>query len=65
MLAKTQGVNKLVVVINKLDDPTVNWSQYVSLLTTSAGIPTSLSPCSIYRHGFLASVFLLRESSLP
>lgn len=27
MLAKTQGVNKLVVVINKMDDPTVNWSK--------------------------------------
>lgn len=27
MLAKTQGVNKLVVVINKMDDPTVEWSQ--------------------------------------
>ena len=27
MLAKTQGVNKLVVVINKMDDTTVNWSQ--------------------------------------
>lgn len=26
MLAKTQGVNKLVVVINKMDDPTVDWS---------------------------------------
>lgn len=26
MLAKTQGVNKLVVVINKMDDPTVEWS---------------------------------------
>lgn len=26
MLAKTQGVNKLIVVINKMDDPTVNWS---------------------------------------
>ncbi|KAI0420796.1 P-loop containing nucleoside triphosphate hydrolase protein [Xylaria grammica] len=26
MLAKTQGVNKLVVVINKMDDPTVLWS---------------------------------------
>ncbi|KAI1273918.1 P-loop containing nucleoside triphosphate hydrolase protein [Xylaria sp. FL0933] len=26
MLAKTQGVNKLVVVINKMDDPTVQWS---------------------------------------
>ncbi|KAF2742782.1 hypothetical protein M011DRAFT_481404 [Sporormia fimetaria CBS 119925] len=25
MLAKTQGVNKLVVVVNKMDDPTVNW----------------------------------------
>lgn len=27
MLAKTQGVNKLIVVINKMDDPTVNWSK--------------------------------------
>ncbi|KAI2610556.1 hypothetical protein GGR54DRAFT_617444 [Hypoxylon sp. NC1633] len=27
MLAKTQGVNRLVVVINKMDDPTVNWSE--------------------------------------
>lgn len=27
MLAKTLGVDKLVVVINKMDDPTVKWSQ--------------------------------------
>lgn len=27
MLAKTQGVNKLVVVVNKMDDPTVGWSK--------------------------------------
>ena len=27
MLAKTLGVNKLVVVMNKMDDPTVDWSQ--------------------------------------
>jgi peptide chain release factor subunit 3 len=27
MLAKTQGVNKLVVVINKMDDPTVEWAK--------------------------------------
>lgn len=27
MLAKTQGVNKLVVVINKMDDATVEWSE--------------------------------------
>jgi peptide chain release factor subunit 3 len=35
MLAKTQGVNKLVVVINKMDDPTVNWSKdrYVECTT--------------------------------
>ncbi|KAJ4828647.1 hypothetical protein Tsubulata_036136 [Turnera subulata] len=26
-LAKTFGVSKLIVVINKMDDPTVNWSQ--------------------------------------
>ncbi|KAI9712473.1 MAG: hypothetical protein M1812_006889 [Candelaria pacifica] len=27
MLAKTQGVNKLIVVINKMDDMTVEWSK--------------------------------------
>lgn len=27
MLAKTQGVNKLIVVINKMDDVTVDWSE--------------------------------------
>lgn len=27
VLAKTQGVNKLVVVINKMDDPTVDWAE--------------------------------------
>ncbi|KAL8869699.1 MAG: hypothetical protein Q9174_004076 [Haloplaca sp. 1 TL-2023] len=27
ILAKTQGVNKLVVAVNKMDDPTVEWSQ--------------------------------------
>ncbi|GAA5942105.1 translation termination factor GTPase eRF3 [Sporobolomyces koalae] len=27
MLVKTAGVNKLIVVINKMDDPTVNWDK--------------------------------------
>lgn len=27
LLAKTQGINKIVVVVNKMDDTTVNWSQ--------------------------------------
>ncbi|OUM68628.1 hypothetical protein PIROE2DRAFT_39002 [Piromyces sp. E2] len=27
MLAKTAGVKKLVIVVNKMDDPTVQWSQ--------------------------------------
>ncbi|KAM0723759.1 hypothetical protein Q7P37_000749 [Cladosporium fusiforme] len=27
VLAKTQGINKLIVVVNKMDDPTVEWSQ--------------------------------------
>ena len=27
MLAKTLGVTKLLVVVNKMDDPTVNWSK--------------------------------------
>ncbi|KAI6708261.1 hypothetical protein PZA11_000383 [Diplocarpon coronariae] len=35
MLAKTQGVNKLVVVINKMDDTTVEWSEkrYLECIT--------------------------------
>ncbi|KAK3073424.1 translation termination factor GTPase eRF3 [Teratosphaeriaceae sp. CCFEE 6253] len=27
ILAKTQGVNKLIVAVNKMDDPTVEWSE--------------------------------------
>lgn len=27
MLVKTAGVNKLVVVVNKMDDPTVQWDK--------------------------------------
>lgn len=27
VLAKTQGVDRMVVVVNKMDDPTVNWSK--------------------------------------
>ncbi|EKG16338.1 HR1 repeat rho-binding protein [Macrophomina phaseolina MS6] len=27
VLAKTQGVNKLIIVVNKMDDPTVEWSE--------------------------------------
>ena len=26
MLAKTAGVKHLIVLVNKMDDPTVNWS---------------------------------------
>jgi peptide chain release factor subunit 3 len=37
VLAKMQGINKLVIVINKMDDPTVGWSKerYISHLTLS------------------------------
>ena len=27
LLAKTQGVNKIIVVVNKMDDSTVGWSK--------------------------------------
>jgi peptide chain release factor subunit 3 len=27
LLVKSNGINKLVVVINKMDDPSVNWDQ--------------------------------------
>lgn len=32
-LAKTLGVSKLLVVVNKMDDPTVKWSKERSSLT--------------------------------
>lgn len=32
-LAKTLGVSKLLVVVNKMDDPTVNWSKERCLTT--------------------------------
>jgi len=49
VLAKTQGVNKLIVVVNKMDDPTVEWSkeryeECIGKLTTflkSVGYPKS------------------------
>lgn len=35
MLAKTSGINKMVVAINKMDDPTVNWdkARYDEIIT--------------------------------
>jgi peptide chain release factor subunit 3 len=27
MLAKTSGINKLIIAVNKMDDPTVNWDK--------------------------------------
>lgn len=44
-LAKTLGVSKLLVVVNKMDDPTVNWSKerYPSLsLSMSTSVSQSL-----------------------
>ena len=37
MLVKTAGVKHLVVLINKMDDPTVNWDEdrYVSFYCSS------------------------------
>ncbi len=42
MLAKTAGVKHLVVLINKMDDPTVNWSEerYVSSGAVEAPPPS-------------------------
>ncbi|EGV59950.1 hypothetical protein CANTEDRAFT_131853 [Yamadazyma tenuis ATCC 10573] len=39
LLAKTQGINSIIVVVNKMDDPTVNWSeQRYKECTTKLGI---------------------------
>ena len=35
MLAKTAGVKHLIVLVNKMDDPTVNWSLERSVLPGS------------------------------
>jgi peptide chain release factor subunit 3 len=47
VLAKTQGVNKLIVVVNKMDDPTVDWSEarYKECTTKLA---TFLKVCSLF-----------------
>lgn len=56
MLAKTAGVKHLIVLINKMDDPTVNWSneryeeckeKLVPFLKKLASIPKGhFMPCS-------------------
>ena len=63
VLAKTQGVNKLVVVVNKMDDPTVEWSQErykectekLSAFLKSVGYnpKTGLSATTLYLFLFL------------
>lgn len=34
MLAKTSGINKMIIAINKMDDPTVEWdkARYVDII---------------------------------
>lgn len=50
MLVKTAGVQKLIVVVNKMDDPTVNWDKArrvcLLVLGEDAGELTSLEPRS-------------------
>jgi hypothetical protein len=41
-LAKTLGVTKLLVVVNKMDDPTVNWSKERLELSLSLSAFTNL-----------------------
>ena len=50
MLAKTAGVKHLVVLVNKMDDPTVNWAEerLVLLLGNDFDQFHLLSKTSIY-----------------
>jgi len=52
MLVKTAGVSKLIVVVNKMDDPTVNWDK------------TRCVPPARACASFRASEMLTRRSSL-
>ena len=46
MLVKTAGVRKLVVVINKMDDPTVQWSEDRWVLNSNFLSGSALFPYS-------------------
>ena len=61
VLAKTAGVNKLVVVINKMDDPTVNWSQYVAHSPTAIYAPGCLSNKQTMHHATANGAGLISE----
>lgn len=43
MLVKTAGVQKLVVVVNKMDDPTVNWDKERFVSDSPLFVPPSVS----------------------
>jgi peptide chain release factor subunit 3 len=64
VLAKTQGVNKLVVVVNKMDDPTVEWSearykecttkltQFLKGVSHPIPTPCQRKPLTLYKVGY-------------
>lgn len=68
MLAKTEGVKQLIVLINKMDDPTVNWSEeryneckdkllpYLRQVGFNPKTELYFMPCSGYTGDFLKDV---------
>jgi len=53
MLVKTAGVRHLVIVVNKMDDPTVEWEEarWVTVIQRDV-----LHSCRVYAASFAASV---------
>ncbi len=49
MLAKTAGVKHLIVVINKMDDPTVGWSQE-RCVSSAQFVPPFQQSLSLFAH---------------
>ncbi len=45
MLAKTAGVKHLIVLINKMDDPTVNWDEerYINIFWGNGSIYVTIN----------------------
>ncbi|CAN7035180.1 unnamed protein product [Brassica rapa subsp. trilocularis] len=64
-LAKTLGVSKLVVVVNKMDDPTVNWSKERYVLTSNILIPANVDILISFHHPLLCRYDKIEQKMVP
>ncbi|XP_057474136.1 eukaryotic peptide chain release factor GTP-binding subunit-like [Actinidia eriantha] len=63
-LANTLGVSKLLVVVNKMDDPTVNWSKESALPDFHVSAYIQLVTCDISVHLILVFFSMYDEIEL-